>query len=120
MEQHIKKLGPRYSVLQSYHGFKIWAWSKNAPIELILNMSDHLAKTIVHVKYEHNQSRPKIKNPDNFAIMKNAAPNFLYVGLLMLSYLKSGPKVRGRWEHWDSFLTGTSFFKSSLCNCVWA
>ena len=68
-------------MLQSYHGFKIWAWSKNAPIELIFNMSDRLAKTIVHVKYEHNRSRPKIKNHDNFAIQKNDIPNFLYVVL---------------------------------------
>ena len=64
--------------MQSYHGFKIWAWSKNAPIELIFNMSDRLAKTIVHVKYEHNRSRPKIKNHDNFAIQKNDVPKRLF------------------------------------------
>ena len=68
---------------------------------------------------------PKLKNPDNFAIMKNAAPNFLYVGLLMLSYLKSGPKVRGRWgtECWGETnyrkKLHQKFLQNPLLGCQW-
>ena len=62
----------------------------------------------------------KTLDPFIMTIWKNQLPNFYYVARKRLIYLKTGPKVVDWWGHWNSFLTGTSNFRSSLCDCVWA
>ena len=51
----------------------------------------------------------KILDPIIVTIRKNYDPNFLYVAIKRLIYLKRGPKSRGRWGHWDPFLIGLIF-----------
>ena len=52
---------------------------KNAPIMLIIGVSNSFGESISHVKYEQNRSIFEILGIDNFAICKNHLPNFLYV-----------------------------------------
>ena len=51
----------------------------------------------------------KILDPIILTIQKNEVPNFWYVAIKRLIYLKRGPKSRGRWGHWDPFLIGLIF-----------
>ena len=93
---------------------------QNSPILLFLDMSNSLGELISHIKYEQNLCIFEILCIDNFAICKIQCPIFLYIHIQCLIYLKNGPKFLGSDGHWDPFLTGTSNFKSSLCECVWA
>ena len=96
---------------------------------LIFDVSNCFHKTITHIEYECNRSifcpGPNLKTMITLQYGKTLSQIFDMFVCIRLIYLKSGPKVRGRWGHWDSFLTGTSFFKSSLAQpasprvCVW-
>ena len=61
---------------------------------------------------------PKILDPIFLTIRKNRNPKLKYVATKWLICLKNGPKVLGNIGHWDPFLTGTPYFRCSLCSCV--